>query len=60
MIPKQHIATLYDVGRARGAARPHAGAGAALMRELGVVNGFRTLINTGARRRQEVSTCTCT
>jgi histidine triad (HIT) family protein len=25
-----------------------------LMRELGVVNGFRTLINTGADGRQEV------
>ena len=30
MIPKEHVPTLYDVdGRARGAARPHAGAGAA-------------------------------
>ena len=55
IIPKEHIATHYDVrpehdpllGRMLGLA-PR------LMRELGVVNGFRTLINTGPDGRQEV------
>ena len=55
LIPKQHIATLYDVtdvhqvllGRMlRLAPR--------LALELGVINGFRTLINTGPDGRQEV------
>ena len=55
IIPKEHIASHYDVrpehdpllGRMLGLA-PR------LMRELGVVNGFRTLINTGEDGRQEV------
>ena len=55
VIPKVHIATLSDarpehdalLGRMLGLA-PR------LMRELGVVNGFRTLINTGPDGRQEV------
>jgi histidine triad (HIT) family protein len=55
IIPKEHIATLYDaapeheslLGRMLALA-PR------LMGELGVVNGFRTLINTGADGRQEV------
>jgi histidine triad (HIT) family protein len=55
VIPKQHIGTHYEVqvehhamlGRMLGLA-PR------LMRELGVVNGFRTLINTGPDGRQEV------
>lgn len=55
IVPKEHIATHYDVrpehdsllGRMLGLA-PR------LMRELGVVNGFRTLINTGEDGRQEV------
>jgi histidine triad (HIT) family protein len=55
IIPKQHIATFYDVmpehdallGRMLGLAPM-------LMRRLGVTNGFRTLINTGEDGRQEV------
>lgn len=55
VVPKEHVATHYDVrpehdpllGRMLGLA-PR------LMRELGVVNGFRTLINTGEDGRQEV------
>jgi histidine triad (HIT) family protein len=55
IIPKQHIATLTDVGP------QHAGLlgrmlalAPRLMRELGVTNGFRTLINTGPGGGQEV------
>ena len=51
MIPKQHIATLYDVAPEHDALLGRMLALAPrLMRELGVDNGFRTLINTGARR----------
>jgi len=55
IVPKQHVATLYDVE-----ARHDALLGRMLvlaprlMRELGVVNGFRTLINTGEDGRQDV------
>jgi histidine triad (HIT) family protein len=55
IVPKAHITTLYDVEDAHEemlgrmlALAPR------LMRELGVVNGFRTLINTGEDGRQEV------
>ena len=55
IIPKQHIATLYDVDAEH---TPLLGRMLALaptlMRELGVVNGFRTLINTGEDGHQEV------
>ncbi len=55
VIPKRHIASFYDVnvddtamlGRMLALAPK-------LMRELGVTNGFRTLVNTGADGRQEV------
>lgn len=55
IIPKQHIAMLSDVqpehepllGRMLGLA-PR------LMRELGVTNGFRTVVNTGPDGGQEV------
>jgi histidine triad (HIT) family protein len=55
MIPKVHITTLYDIesrdaplfGRMLAKAP-------ALMTELGVTNGFRTLINTGRDGLQEV------
>ena len=55
VIPRQHIATLSDtrpehqalLGRMLGLA-PR------LMRELGVSNGFRTVINTGRDGGQEV------
>jgi histidine triad (HIT) family protein len=55
MIPKEHIATLYDVGEANA---PMLGRMMALaprlMRDLGVTNGFRTLVNTGKDGMQEV------
>lgn len=55
IIPKQHIAMLSNVGPEH---TPLLGQMLALaprlMRELGVSNGFRTLINTGADGRQEV------
>ena len=55
LIPKEHVATMYELearhapllGRMLSMA-PH------LMRELGVTNGFRTLVNTGDDGRQEV------
>ena len=55
MIPKEHVTSLYDVtdeqtpmlGRMMAKA-PR------LMRELGVTNGFRTLVNTGVDGLQEV------
>lgn len=55
IIPKQHVATLYDVdaGHAPLLGRMLALA-PVLMRQLGVNNGFRTLINTGEDGRQEV------
>jgi histidine triad (HIT) family protein len=55
IIPKQHITTLYDVDASH---TPLLGRMLALapllMRQLGVGNGFRTLINTGEDGRQEV------
>ena len=55
IIPKRHIASLYDavppeealLGRMLGLA-PR------LMRELGVADGFRTVVNTGPNGGQEV------
>lgn len=55
MIPKEHVPTMYELesrhapllGRMLSMAP-------GLMRELGVTNGFRTLINTGEDGRQEV------
>ena len=55
VIPKQHIATLSDVGPEHEALLGRMLALAPrLMRDLGVTSGFRTLINTGADGRQEV------
>ena len=55
VIPKEHIATLYDVRPEHDALLGRMLALAPrLMRELGVTNGFRTLINTGEDGRQEV------
>jgi histidine triad (HIT) family protein len=55
VIPKDHIATLYDVTDAQ---TPMLGRILALaprlMRENGVTNGFRTLVNTGRDGMQEV------
>jgi histidine triad (HIT) family protein len=55
MIPKEHLATLYDVADDHA---PMLGRMLALaprlMRELGVTNGFRALVNTGQDGMQEV------
>ncbi|MBL8316840.1 MAG: histidine triad nucleotide-binding protein [Burkholderiaceae bacterium] len=55
IVPKRHIASMEDITDA------HAGLlgrmmalSPRLMRELGVTNGFRHVINTGADGRQEV------
>ncbi|MDE2145369.1 MAG: histidine triad nucleotide-binding protein [Burkholderiales bacterium] len=55
VIPKTHIATLADVGPGHEALLGRMlGLAPRLMRELGVVNGFRTLINSGRDGGQEV------
>jgi histidine triad (HIT) family protein len=55
VIPKQHIASFYDVGPEHDALLGRMmGLAPRLMRQLGVDNGFRTLINTGPDGRQEV------
>jgi histidine triad (HIT) family protein len=55
IIPKAHIASLAEVGAEHA---PLLGRMLALaprlMRELGVTNGFRSLINTGPDGKQEV------
>jgi histidine triad (HIT) family protein len=55
IVPKNHVATLYDVTEAD---TPLLGRMLALapvlMRKLGVTNGFRTVINTGQDGGQEV------
>ena len=55
LVPKEHIATLYDVGDRHASLLGRMLTMAPmLMRELGVTNGFRTLVNTGEDGRQEV------
>jgi len=55
VIPKQHIASLADVGPEHAELMGRMLTLAPkLMRELGVTNGFRTLINTGQDGLQEV------
>lgn len=55
VIPKLHIATLSDIGPGHEALLGRMLALAPrLMKELGVTNGFRTLINTGRDGGQEV------
>lgn len=55
VIPKTHIATLADVGPEQDALLGRMlGLAPRLMRDLGVTNGFRTLINTGRDGMQEV------
>ena len=55
VIPKTHIASLADVQPEHDAMLGRlVGTGARLMKELGVTNGFRTLVNTGVDGRQEV------
>ena len=55
VIPKQHVATLYDAGPAheRAFGRMLALAGA-LARKEGAADGFRTIVNTGRVGHQEV------
>ena len=55
IIPKEHVATHYEVRpEHEGLLGRMLGLAPRLMRELGVLNGFRTLINTGEDGRQEV------
>ncbi|HVF64988.1 MAG TPA: histidine triad nucleotide-binding protein [Casimicrobiaceae bacterium] len=55
LIPKAHVATLYDVtdahSRAMGRIMTLAGR---LAREAGATDGFRMIVNTGRVGRQEV------
>jgi histidine triad (HIT) family protein len=55
IIPKLHIVSMEDVGAEHQALLGRMMvASAMLMRELGVTNGYRHVINTGADGRQEV------
>ncbi len=55
IIPKRHIASLTDAGPEHNALLGRMlGLAPQLMRELGVNNGFRTVINTGKDGGQEV------
>ncbi len=55
VIPKEHIASFYDVADGHAAMLGRIMALAPkLMREHCVTNGFRTLVNTGPDGRQEV------
>jgi histidine triad (HIT) family protein len=55
IIPKQHIVSLADVGPEHDAMLGRMlGLAPRLMKQLGVNNGFRTLINTGRDGMQEV------
>ena len=55
IIPKQHIATMYDTTAEHAAMLGRMTALAPkLMRDLGVTNGFRIVVNTGPDGMQEV------
>ena len=55
IIPKQHIATMYDTDERHTAMLGRMTALAPnLMRDLGVTNGFRIVVNTGHDGMQEV------
>lgn len=55
IIPKQHIATMYDTNDGHAAMLGRMTALAPkLMRQLGVDNGFRIVVNTGRDGMQEV------
>jgi histidine triad (HIT) family protein len=55
VIPRQHIASLADVGAEHEALLGHMlGLAPRLMKQLGVDNGFRTVVNTGRDGGQEV------
>ena len=55
IVPKEHVATLYDAGMAqhRALGKMLALAGELARRE-GATDGFRTIINTGRAAHQEV------
>ena len=57
IIPKQHIVSLYDttVEAHQALLGKMLALAPQLALQLGVVNGFRTLINTGVDGRQEVA-----
>ena len=57
VIPKVHIATLYDTTpeQHQGLLGRMLALAPVLMRELGVTNGFRTVINNGHDGGQEVA-----
>ena len=55
VIPKEHIGSFYDATDAHtGLLGRMFALAPKLMRENGVTNGFRTLVNTGPDGRQEV------
>ena len=55
VIPKAHIASMVDVSAEHAPLLGHMLAlSGKLMKDLGVVNGYRHVINTGADGRQEV------
>ena len=55
IIPKRHIATMYDTAESDAALLGRMTALAPkLMREQGVTNGFRIVVNTGRDGMQEV------
>jgi histidine triad (HIT) family protein len=55
IIPKAHIASMVDVDSEHAALLGHMMLlSSRLMKELGVSNGYRHVINTGADGRQEV------
>ena len=55
LVPKKHIATLYDAtAERRAGARPDPELAGRLAREQGAADGFRTIINTGRVGRQDV------
>jgi len=55
VIPKAHVATLYDAAREHEAALGRLLALAPkIARDLGATDGFRTIINTGRVGRQDV------
>ena len=55
IVPKQHLTSMQDVGDAQaGLLGRMMAVSPRLMRELGVSNGYRHVINTGPDGRQEV------
>jgi histidine triad (HIT) family protein len=55
IIPKEHVATMYELeGRHAALLGRMLLLAPQVMRELGAVNGFRTIINTGDDGGQEV------